>query len=99
MERAKTLLRRTNLKIIDVAFECGYSSSQYFTNAFKQANGVTPGEYRANVTSFQAVGPPAWEGIQFRSEEEELKWIAAKIWLSDLSISDWLLMVSIVSRA
>jgi AraC family L-rhamnose operon regulatory protein RhaS len=76
MERAKTLLRRTNLKIIDVAFECGYASSQYFTNTFKQANGITPSEYRKNVVGLQAGDSADWEDVGFRSEEEELERIA-----------------------
>jgi AraC family L-rhamnose operon regulatory protein RhaS len=76
MERAKTLLRRTNLKIIDIAFECGYSSSQYFTNTFRQANGVTPSDYRLSVVGMQAGGSTDWKDVEFRSEEEELERIA-----------------------
>lgn len=76
MERAKTLLRRSSLKIIDIAFECGYGSSQYFTNSFKQAIGMTPSEYRQNLA--QLVPDSAdWESMEFRSEEEELERIAS----------------------
>jgi AraC family L-rhamnose operon regulatory protein RhaS len=42
MERGKTLLRETKIKIIDVAFGCGFNSSQYFSNSFKYATGMTP---------------------------------------------------------
>lgn len=45
-ERAKTLLRETGIKVIDIAFECGFSSSQYFANTFRHATGMTPSEYR-----------------------------------------------------
>jgi AraC family L-rhamnose operon regulatory protein RhaS len=71
MERAKTLLRETDSKIIDIAFECGYGSSQYFANAFKQANGSTPSEYRKNISGLSATESRDWKDIQFRSEEEE----------------------------
>jgi AraC family L-rhamnose operon regulatory protein RhaS len=71
MERAKTLLRETDSKIIDIAFECGYGSSQYFANAFKQAAGSTPSEYRKNISGISATESRDWKNIQFRSEEEE----------------------------
>lgn len=73
MERAKTLLRRTNSKIIDIAFECGFSSSQYFANTFRQNLGMTPSEYRKSVGSLSAVDAEAWKDLKFRSEDEELR--------------------------
>jgi AraC-like DNA-binding protein len=71
MERAKTLLRETDMKIIDIAMECGCGTSQYFANTFKQATGFTPSKYRKNVSGFSAVEFRNWKNIQFRSEEEE----------------------------
>ena len=73
MERAKTLLRRTNLKVIDIAFECGYTSSQYFANTFKQALGMTPTEYRESTGSLSAADSRKWKDMKFRSEDEELR--------------------------
>jgi AraC family L-rhamnose operon regulatory protein RhaS len=77
VEHAKTLLRRSDTKIIDVAFECGYSSSQYFANSFKQATGVTPSVYRKGSGKLSADESRDWKSIKFRSEEEELQRIEA----------------------
>lgn len=71
MERAKTLLRETSLKVIDIAFECGYGTSQYFSNTFKHATGTTPSAYRQLVSGLSAADARDWESIPFRSEEEE----------------------------
>jgi AraC-like DNA-binding protein len=72
VEHAKTLLRRSDTKIIDIAFECGYSSSQYFANNFRQATGMTPSVYRKGGGKLSAAESEDWETIKFRSEEEEL---------------------------
>jgi AraC family L-rhamnose operon regulatory protein RhaS len=72
VEHAKTLLRRSDTKVIDIAFECGYSSSQYFANTFKQATGVTPSIYRKGTGKLSTAESEDWEDVKFRSEEEEL---------------------------
>jgi AraC family L-rhamnose operon regulatory protein RhaS len=71
MERAKTLLRETETKVIDIAFECGFSSSQYFANTFKHATGMTPSEYRSHCDGLTADELRKWKDIGFRSEQEE----------------------------
>jgi AraC family L-rhamnose operon regulatory protein RhaS len=71
MERAKTLLRETDTKIIDIAFECGYGTSQYFANTFKQTTGATPSQYRKHFSGLSAAESRDWKNIQFRTEEEE----------------------------
>ena len=71
MERAKTLLRETEIKIIDIAFECGFGSSQYFANTFKHATGMTPSAYRTHCTRLSADDLKKWTDIDFRSEQEE----------------------------
>jgi AraC-like DNA-binding protein len=71
VERAKTLLRETDQKIVDVAFECGYGSSQYFANTFRNATGLSPSDYRSQCKQFSAADAEAWENIPFRSEDEE----------------------------
>jgi AraC family L-rhamnose operon regulatory protein RhaS len=71
MERAKTLLRETDNKVIDIAFECGFGSSQYFANSFKQATGATPSEYRAHCARLSADEMEKWKDMEFRSEQEE----------------------------
>jgi len=45
---AKKLLRSSEKYVTDIAMQCGFSSSSYFSNAFKIAEGLSPSEYRAN---------------------------------------------------
>jgi len=73
MERAKTLLRETDIKIIDIAFECGFGSSQYFANTFKHATGATPSEYRIHCASLTEGEMKKWADMDFRSEQEEIR--------------------------
>ncbi len=44
--KARSLLSTTNMKIIDVSYECGFSSQRNFNRVFLQAIGKTPSEYR-----------------------------------------------------
>lgn len=46
MEKAGSLLRKTDLKIQDVAEACGYSNQRYFASSFKKYYGCTPTEYK-----------------------------------------------------
>lgn len=73
IERAKTLLRETENKIIDIAFECGFSSSQYFANTFKNATGMTPSLYRRHCAGLSADELRKWNHVGFRSEQEEIQ--------------------------
>jgi AraC-like DNA-binding protein len=50
IDRAATLLlEKSELKVTDIAFECGFNSSQYFATVFRSHNGCTPKEYREKV--------------------------------------------------
>ena len=46
LERAAKMLKKTNDKTIDIAFDCGFNNISYFNRAFKAQHGVTPKEYR-----------------------------------------------------
>ena len=46
ISHAKRLLRGTDKKISDIAFEVGYSDPKYFSRVFKTEEGISPGEYR-----------------------------------------------------
>ena len=46
IQKAKTLLKEDRLNITDVAFNCGFSSSQYFNRIFKRYTDLSPQEYR-----------------------------------------------------
>ncbi len=46
LEKAKQLLRDTNLKIYEIGTICGYPNSKYFMSIFKEEFGLTPSEFR-----------------------------------------------------
>lgn len=46
MKRAKHLLKNTDLKILDIARECGYEDQSYFSQVFKKYTGSTAGSFR-----------------------------------------------------
>ncbi len=46
IEKAKTLLERTNKTCAEIACELGYEDYSYFSTSFKKITGVTPGRYR-----------------------------------------------------
>ena len=47
---ATILLKNTSKSITDIAFEVGFSSSCYFTIAFKKITGLTPSEYKKHTS-------------------------------------------------
>ncbi len=47
IRRACTLLKDSTLPITEIALRCGFSDSNYFSRAFKKANGMTPSQYRS----------------------------------------------------
>lgn len=46
MEKAKMLLRQTDIPIIDIAGYVGVNSRQYFTSIFRKCTGKSPKDYR-----------------------------------------------------
>lgn len=46
MDKARLLLKETNLRIYEIANLTGYVSAKHFMNVFKQRVGVTPSDYR-----------------------------------------------------
>ncbi len=49
IDRAKTLLRRQDLVVKQVAYQCGFQTPSAFSAAFRRATGMTPREYRLAV--------------------------------------------------
>lgn len=49
IERAKELLRTTNLKCYEVAYQCGYNDPHYFSSIFKKNVGLPPQRFRAQT--------------------------------------------------
>lgn len=48
MNKARELLRNTDMKINEIAESVGYQPA-YFIRLFKKAEGLTPGQYRENA--------------------------------------------------
>lgn len=48
VEQAKNLIRYSDLSLIDIAYECGFSSQSQMTQHFRKCVGVTPKVYRSN---------------------------------------------------
>ena len=46
MEKARVLLKGTNMKISDICEQVGYASVSYFCRSFRNEYGVTPEQYR-----------------------------------------------------
>lgn len=49
MDKAKELLKHTNLKVYDIAFLTGFSNPKYFSSVFKKNAGMTPHQYRTTT--------------------------------------------------
>jgi AraC family transcriptional regulator len=47
LERAKTLMRRSNQPLALIAQEAGFTDQSHLTSIFRRGMGVTPGRYRA----------------------------------------------------
>lgn len=46
IEDSLTLLKSTDLTILDIAVKCGFNSTANFNKIFKKTTGITPSEYR-----------------------------------------------------
>lgn len=46
VERAKLLLRDTDIPLVDIAGMVGYEDQSYFTKVFRKVTGLSPGRYR-----------------------------------------------------
>jgi AraC-like DNA-binding protein len=46
VERARDLLERSSMSLLDIALACGFADQSHFTRVFRAALGVTPGAWR-----------------------------------------------------
>jgi AraC-like DNA-binding protein len=46
VDEACNLLKNTDLKIVDIAFQVGFQDTKFFYEVFKKITGKTPGDYR-----------------------------------------------------
>ena len=51
IDRAQELLLKSEKSITEIALECGFSSSQYFSSVFRKYAGATPSSYRRSPTA------------------------------------------------
>jgi AraC family transcriptional regulator len=49
VERAKSLLRHTDLPVARIAYETGFASQSHLASTFKRTVGLTPGDYRRSM--------------------------------------------------
>lgn len=49
LDRARELLRATDLPLADVAARCGYANPSHFSHRFRESVGVTPNVYRRTL--------------------------------------------------
>lgn len=49
LEKARQMLKETNMKVYQIGSEIGYSNISYFCSIFKNVYGVSPNEYRDKV--------------------------------------------------
>ncbi len=51
LDKASSMLRNTDIKVLEVLKECGYNTPNAFYKAFKKAHGNSPSEYRDQFRS------------------------------------------------
>lgn len=47
LSHAKSMIKNSNERIINIALECGFNNISYFNRSFKKKYGISPTEYRA----------------------------------------------------
>ena len=55
---AKKLLETTDYSITDIALNCGFNSTSYFTKLFHRSCGKTPNAYRKELRELNAYAIP-----------------------------------------
>lgn len=74
--KACSLLLNTKRSITQIAFECGYNSSQYFSDAFRKRFKMTPSMYRRDAPHIKKQFDSKWQTAEWRSIKEEQTRIA-----------------------
>lgn len=52
LRKAETLLRRTELSVKEIGFECGFKDVNNFCHGFRKSRGVPPGAFRKEQTNW-----------------------------------------------
>jgi AraC-like DNA-binding protein len=56
LDTARELLEQPEVRILEVAFETGFSDPAHFTHFFRRLAGVTPRQYRTTLLEGRAAG-------------------------------------------
>jgi AraC-like DNA-binding protein len=72
IERAKALLRDTDLPITEIALQTGWTSLGTFGRIFRDITGASPGELRAHARSIPHVGAPIPECVMRDTQRPDL---------------------------
>src|ERR1700688_2950307 len=64
LERAKSMLRASDTRVLDVALACGFKTQQHFAQAFRDTCGVSPTRYRQDFLGYEATS-----ALETRSED------------------------------
>jgi AraC family L-rhamnose operon regulatory protein RhaS len=70
-EKACELLGNSDSSITDIAFGCGYATSQYFAETFKKQARMTPSEYRKSLPELNTIMRSNWSHPEWRSVVDE----------------------------
>ncbi len=57
LERAAWLARETDLRLQDIATDCGFRGYDVFVRAFRRELGASPSQWRANPTTWEIDAP------------------------------------------
>ncbi|MGO4374852.1 helix-turn-helix domain-containing protein [Paenibacillus sp. MCAF20] len=78
-EKAKQLIMQTNMKLIDICMESGYSDTRYLNTMFVNQFGCTPKQYRESKAYWDKQGThlKLQNGQRFYSESESLELLTA----------------------
>ncbi len=61
IDKAKALLQRPDLSLVEVALELGFSTQSHLSNQFRRIVGMTPARFRVEYASHQFGAPPQLE--------------------------------------
>lgn len=71
LQTACTLLRESQMSMTDIALECGYGSSQYFSESFRHNVRMSPSEYRRRCPELEDIRAVDWSRPEHRSIRQE----------------------------
>lgn len=83
MEAALRELSTTDKKISDIASECGFNSSSYFTEQFTKLTGMPPKEFRKQTENVCVHDFYTYEDILLAAKYESVSFMADKIEILD----------------